>query len=208
MYRPVYFQENNRAVLVAFIKNNSFAILTGLTDQFPVATQIPVEIEEKDGQLFLIGHLMKHTDHHTAFEKNDKVLVLFNGPHCFVSAAWYQNPASASTWNYMTVQAKGKIFFTDEKETRAIIQQITEKYEGFDSPASFDRMEDDYINKMLKAIVGFRIAIESIEGVFKLSQNKTKAEQLNIIQELKKSQDQQAQLIALAMESNTNHPTT
>ena len=108
----------------------------------------------------------------------------------------------------MTVQAKGKIFFTDEKETRTIIQQITEKYEGFDSPASFDRMEDDYINKMLKAIVGFRIAIESIEGVFKLSQNKTKEEQLNIIQELKKSQDQQAQLIALAMESNTNHPTT
>ena len=86
---------------------------------------------------------MKHTDHHTAFEKNDKVLLLFNGPHCFVSAAWYQNPASASTWNYMTVQAKGKIFFTDEKETRAIIQQITEKYEGFDSPASFSNGRRD-----------------------------------------------------------------
>ncbi len=203
MYRPAYFQENNRKVLLDFIKKNPFAILTGAGADFPVATQIPLALEEKDGQLFFIGHMMKRTEHQLAFEKNDKILVVFNGPHCYISSAWYQNPASASTWNYMTVQAKGKIHFTDEKETRSIIQDLTEKYEGLDSPASFQHMEEDYIAKMIKAIVGFRIAVESMEAVFKLSQNKSKEEQLHIIKALKKSEDPQAQLIALAMETNS-----
>ena len=103
MYKISYFTETDREQIIAFMKDYSFAMVTGIGENYPVATQLPLEIEEKDGRVFLKGHLMRKTDHHLAFEKNNNVLVLFTGPHCYVSAGWYNNPNTASTWNYMTV---------------------------------------------------------------------------------------------------------
>ena len=99
------------------MKENSFAVITGFGEQYPVATHIPLEIEiNEDGKIFLNGHLMKNTDHHKAFENNENVLVIFNGPHTYVSASWYENPQVASTWNYMAVHAKGKISLQMKQE--------------------------------------------------------------------------------------------
>ena len=128
---------------------------------------------------------MRKTDHHLAFEKNNNVLVLFTGPHCYVSAAWYNNPNTASTWNYMTVHARGKIIFTDEKGTYEAVKSVTNKYEGKETKAAFNNMPQEYVKPLLKAIVGFCIEVETIENVFKLSQNKTGEEQLNIITQLR-----------------------
>src|SRR5688572_27065305 len=110
MYKLPYFTEQDHKKVMAFMKANYFVVITGMGDEYPVATHIPVEItEEPDGTILLAGHLMKGTDHHKVFGKNDKVLVIFNGPHTYVSASWYTNPLSGSTWNYMTVHAKGTI---------------------------------------------------------------------------------------------------
>ena len=128
------------------------------------------------------------------------VLVIFNGPHCYVSASWYNNPQSASTWNYMTVHAKGKITFTDEEGTFAAIQAVTNKYEGTETAAAFNKMPKEYIMQMLKAIVGFTIEVESVDNVFKLSQNKTSQEQINIIEQLKNKGDENSVKIAYEME--------
>lgn len=188
MYKFSYFTEKDTNKLIAFMQQNSFATLTGAGDAYPVATQIPLEIMVADnGVLTLSGHLMKNTDHHKAFLKNPQVLVIFNGPHCYVSAAWYGNPKTASTWNYMTVQAKGKIIFSDEEGTYAAIKSLTNKYESGESAATFNSMPIEYIQPLLKAIIGFTITIESLDNIFKLSQNKTQKEQLNIIAHLKKS---------------------
>ena len=186
MYNISYFKEKDKKEIIAFMKEHSFAIITGLGENFPVATQIPLEIEEKDGKLFLHGHIMKKTDHHIAFEKNNNVLALFTGPHCYVSASWYNDPQSASTWNYMTVHAKGKITFTDDEGTYEAIKAVTNKYEGPETKAAFNNMTKEYVLPLLKAIVGFSIEVESIENVFKLSQNKKQEEQLNIISQLRK----------------------
>ena len=202
MYKFPYYTEEDQAKVTAFMKNNSFAMLTGFGEQYPVTTHIPLEVEvQEDGKIFLSGHMMKKTDHHLAFEKNNNVLVIFNGPHAHISASWYMDPLMGSTWNYMVVHAKGKIKFKDEQGTYNAVKDITNKYEGPDSAAAFDKLPKEYIEHMVKAIVGFHIEVESIENTFKLSQNRDKESQKNIIEELKKRGDSNSRIIAEEMES-------
>ena len=200
MYNISYFTEPDRELIIAFMKEYSFAMVTGIGENYPVATQLPLEIEEKDGRVFLKGHLMRKTDHHLAFEKNNNVLVLFNGPHCYVSAGWYNNPNTASTWNYMTVHARGKIIFTDEKGTYEAVKSVTNEYEGTETKAAFNNMPQEYIKPLLKAIVGFCIEVETIENVFKLSQNKTREEKENIIKHLINRNEKDDMMIAKEIE--------
>jgi transcriptional regulator len=199
MYKFSYFTEPDEQKVIAFMKENAFAMLTGFGEGYPAVTQIPLEVEEKEGRLFLHGHVMRKTDHYKAFEKNNNVLAVFTGPHCYVSSSWYSNPQTASTWNYMTVHAKGKIIFTDDEGTYEAIKAVTNKYEGTETAGAFNKMPKEYIIPMLKAIVGFTIEVESFEHVFKLSQNKTAAEQLTIIEKLKKRGDYNSLMIAEEM---------
>lgn len=201
MYKFPYYTEKDQDKVIAFMKENAFALITGIGEDFPVATQIPLEIKSNGGRIFLEGHLMRKTDHHLAFEKNNKVMVLFTGPHCFVSASWYTNPQVGSTWNYMTVQAKGKITFLDEEGTYNAVKTVSNKYVGTQTAGAFENLPSSYIDQMIKAIVGFRIEVESIENTFKLSQNRDEASQKNIINQLKKRGDENSMKIAKEMES-------
>jgi transcriptional regulator len=199
MYKLSHFTETDLQAVIDFMHQYSFALITTNGNPYPIATQIPLLIQQVDGKILLKGHLMKNTDHHKAFVKNEDVLVIFTGPHTYVSASWYQNPATASTWNYMTVHAKGKIIFSDNEGTKEAITLVTNQYENEDSPARFEKIPNDYIEKFLPAIVGFSIEVAQIDNVFKLSQNKSIDEQKNIIQHLQQSQDHQAVEIATEM---------
>lgn len=200
MYRFPYYTEQDQQKVIDFMKENAFAFITGIGENYPVATQIPLSVEVKEDKIFLQGHLMRRTDHHLAFEKNNNVLVLFTGPHCFVSASWYTDPAVGSTWNYMTVHVKGKISFTDEAGTVNAVKAVSDKYEGTASAGAFDNLPKEYIDRMVKAIVGFTIEVESIENTFKLSQNRDKVSQRNIIAQLKQRGDDNSLMIAGEME--------
>jgi transcriptional regulator len=201
MYKFSYFTEEDPEKVMAFMKENSFAVITGFGKEYPVATHIPLAVEMKeDGKIFFYGHLMKKTDHHIAFEENENVLVIFNGPHTYVSASWYTNPQVASTWNYLTVHAKGKIKFTDEEGTYQAIRAVTNKYEGTESAAAFDKLPKEYVNKLIKAIVGFSIEVKSFDNVFKLSQNHGEATRHSIVDHLKKRGDEHSVAIANEME--------
>jgi transcriptional regulator len=204
MYKFSYYTEQDDEKVIAFMKENAFALITGTGEKYPVATQIPLHIKAVDGKIFLEGHMMRKTDHHLAFEKNSNVLVLFTGPHCFVSANWYTDPSIGSTWNYMTVHAKGKISFVDEAGTVQMVKALSDKYVGTQSAASFDSLSKDYINHMVKAIVGFSIEVESLDNLFKLSQNRDDASQKNIISQLKKRGDSNSVAIAEEMERRLN----
>ncbi|MBK8611627.1 MAG: FMN-binding negative transcriptional regulator [Chitinophagaceae bacterium] len=197
MYKFPYYTEEDQQKVIDFMKKNPFAVITGRGEQYPVATHIPLEVEiDDEGKICLSGHLMKKTDHHIAFEKNEHVLVIFNGPHTQVSASWYTDPAMGSTWNYMTVHAKGKITFKDELGTVEAVRAITNKYEGQDKPSSFQNISPEYINKMVKAIAGFSIEVESLENTFKLSQNRDEESKRNIIEQLMKRGDDNSKAIA------------
>src|SRR5688500_2738207 len=87
MYDLPYFKEQDQAVILQFIHDHPFAFITGCDkENKPVATQLPVFMEEREGRLFLTGHLMKQTDHHKAFLHNPSVLAVFRAPSTYVSA--------------------------------------------------------------------------------------------------------------------------
>ncbi|MEP7165331.1 MAG: FMN-binding negative transcriptional regulator [Ferruginibacter sp.] len=205
MYKFPYFTEEDQEKVIAFMKENAFAVVTGIGEQYPVASHLPLNFETREEKIFLTGHLMKNTDHHKAFVKNKHVLVVFNGPHCFVTADWYKDPLSGSTWNYMTVHAKGKISFTDEAGTIKAVNAITNKYVGTGTRGSFDKLPESYINSMVKAIVGFEIEITSFDNVFKLSQNRDEEDRANIIKKLKERGDRQSLSVAEEMEKRISN---
>jgi len=196
MYKLPYFTEQDPEKVMAFIKEYYFAIITGMGERYPVATHIPLEIRHEGEQLIFSGHLMRNSDHHKAFLKNDHVLVVFSGPHTYVSASWYTKPASASTWNYMTAHAKGKIKFGDEATTHEAVKKLTNRYESNDSPAAFDKLAPDYVSRLVQAIVSFDIVVEEMDNVFKLSQNHDKATQESIAKHLGDKEDEDSKKIA------------
>jgi len=175
MYNLPYFKEEDGEVVLEFMRKHPFVFLSGVSkENKPVATQVPVFIDEKDGKLFLTGHIMKNTDHHKAFEQNPNVLAVFTSPHTYVSGTWYDDPHQASTWNYISVHAKGAIRFGDYDDLVAILKRLTLHYENNNTASTtiFDNLSSKYKEPLLKAIVAFEVEITSIENVFKLSQNR------------------------------------
>jgi transcriptional regulator len=187
MYNLPYFKEEDQEVVLKFMRDHPFVFLTGVNEENkPVATQVPVFIDEKEGKLFLTGHIMRNTDHHKAFEQNRNVLAVFTGPHVYVSGTWYSNPQQASTWNYMSVHVRGAIRFGNEEDLIAILKRLTLHYENNNQASTtiFDNLPSEYTGPLLKAIVAFEVEITSIENVFKLSQNRDEKSFHNIMTKL------------------------
>ena len=184
-----------------FIHRHPFAFIAGCDEGTkPVATQIPVFIEEREGRLFLTGHMMRNTDHHKAFVKNSAVLCVFTGAHAYVSATWYSNPHQASTWNYMSVHVRGEMSFLDEQGLMSVLQKTSLHFENnTETSTVYDRLSDEYKVPLLKAIVAFEIAVNEIDNVFKLSQNHNEETYQNIIEKLSQ-QDNDAAKVAEEME--------
>ena len=202
MYNLPYYKEQDTQIAIEFMREHSFVFLTGCdADNKPVATQVPVFIDEKDGKLFLTGHIMRKTDHHLAFENNSNVLAVFTGPHVYVSATWYNDPHQASTWNYVSVHAKGIIRFGSGDELVAILKRLSLHYENNNSASTtvFDNLSPAYREPLMKAIVSFEIEVTGIDNVFKLSQNRDEKSYDNIIDKLKEG-DHDAKAIAEMME--------
>lgn len=186
MYPIPAFQEKNKDEIISFIHAHPFATLIGVgEDMRPVATQIPVLLKERAGDFFLQGHFMKQTDHHKAFLQNPEALVLFTGPHTYVSASWYENKQQASTWNYMTVHARGTIELLDATALPGMLEELTSHFEqNPSSPSLYKELPEDYISRLSKAIVAFEIKLLQTDAVFKLSQNRDEQSFDNIVTKL------------------------
>jgi transcriptional regulator len=205
MYDLPYHKENNEQVIEEFIAQYPFAFLSGCdAENKPVATQVPVFIEEKDGRRILRGHIMKNTDHHKAFVHNENVLVVFTGHHIYVSGTWYSNPHTPSTWNYMSVHAKGIIRFLDDAALVDVLRMTTLHFENNNQQSTtiYDNLPSEYTQKLMKAIVAFEIEVKDLGTVFKLSQDRD-AESYEQIKEHLKEKGEAGQLIAAEMERRT-----
>jgi transcriptional regulator len=204
MYGFPYFKEEDKEIVLSFIKQNPFAFITGCDkDNKPVATQIPLFIDEKDGKLFLSGHIQRKTDHHKAFEHNPNVLAVFTGPHTYISASWYTDPKVASTWNYISVHAKGQMKFLGEQALLDVLKRTTNHFENNpESAANFEQLSKEYVTQMARAIVAFEIEVTSFDNVFKLSQNRDKESYNKIIEKLE-VQDSDGKKIAEEMKSRS-----
>ena len=187
MYNFSYFKEKDKQVLLDFIEEYPFAFLTGsFLSGKQVVTQIPILLEERNGELFIQGHIMRNTDHHKAFVENSNALLVFTGPNTYVSASWYSNPQIGSTWNYMSVHIAGKVQFMSDNELVNFMRKLTIKFEkgNTESLTIYDNLPEQFLSKMMPAIVGFEVKAEHIENVFKLSQNRDEISYLNIISKL------------------------
>ncbi|MBS1518348.1 MAG: FMN-binding negative transcriptional regulator [Bacteroidetes bacterium] len=205
MYDLPYHKEKNEQKIRDFISRYPFAFLSGCdAENKPVVTQLPVFIEEKRGKKILRGHIMKNTDHHRAFLKNQNVLAVFTGHHTYVSGTWYSNPHTPSTWNYMSVHAEGVIRFLDDNALKDVLRMTTIHFEdnNQNSETVFDNLPSEYTERLMKAIVAFEIEILKLDTVFKLSQDRDEESYKNIIKKLREK-DESGKVIADEMEKRT-----
>src|SRR4030095_14346057 len=133
----------------------------------------------------------KKSDHHRAFEENPNALALFTGPHTYVSGSWYAgNPHQASTWNYISIHARGQIKFLDEKALIELLKKLSLHFENNDTESStvYDNLPADYKEKLIKAILAFELEVTEMDNVHKLSQNRDEKSYDNIVQQLKEQE--------------------
>jgi len=185
--------------------HHPFIILCGVDENGkPVATHVPVLFEERDDKLFLLAHIMRKQEHTNAFSNNQHVLAIFYGPHTYVSASWYSNQQTASTWNYQAVHANGVLKFLSEEKLHEVLIKLTEKFENNShSPSLVQKMDKDYVDKMMQAIIAFEIEVVSVQHVFKLSQNRDEKSYENIVHHLRE-QDEDAKAVAETMHQNAS----
>jgi transcriptional regulator len=184
MYTPTFNQIADRAVLIEAMQAYSFAILFGPQSSpeaaAPLAaTHLPLVVKDEGPHGLLEGHFA-HANRHWQALAGRETLAVFAGPHSYVSPALYVDPLSVPTWNYIAVHAYGTLeLVEDEACKEALLAGLIRAHE----PAFAEKWRDmpgDFRRSMLAGIVGFRIAIQRIEGKFKLSQNRDEADRGNI----------------------------
>ena len=184
MYSPKFNQVTDRGILIEAMQANSFAILFGpvnRTGDAPdaAATHLPLVVKDEGGHGLIQGHFARANRHWQALAGRE-TLVVFAGPHSYVSPTLYVEELSVPTWNYIAIHACGTLeLVEDDAGKEALLKDLIAIHE----PAYLDRwsaMPGGYRRTMLAGIVGFRIPIARIEGKFKLSQNRKAEERKNV----------------------------
>ena len=191
MYNYPHYKEQDKEKILDFMRQHPFVTLIGYDNNRIELTQVPVLVEERDEKIFIVGHIAKRSDHEKAFEKNPNVLVLFTGPHVYVSGSWYSgNPHQASTWNYISIHARGQIKFQDENTLVGLLKKLSLHFENgnISSSTIYDNLPDVYKQKLIKAIVAFEIEVTELENVYKLSQNRDEKSYDTIVEKLKEQE--------------------
>jgi transcriptional regulator len=202
MYDLPYHKAKNDEVIKEFVDQYPFAFVSGCDENNrPVATQLPIFFEDRGNKKVLRGHLMKNTDHHRAFVQNENVLAVFTGKHTYVSGTWYSNPHTPSTWNYMSVHARGVMKFLDDQALEDVLRMTSLHFEGQNSESAtvFDNLPKAYLQRMMGAVVAFEIEVTNLDTVFKLSQDRDAESYRTIIEKLK-AQDEDGRVMAHEME--------
>lgn len=203
MYVPKHFQENSWPEIRKIIDENSFATLVSCNAGVPVATHAPLRlVEPAPGKFVLQGHVARANPHWRVLESEQKSLVIFAGPHSYVSPRWY-NHVNVPTWNYIAVHVYGKARLVhDSHEFYELMKGLVNRYEGHveaERRYTIEGLPPDYLESQMRGIVGFEISVDEVQASFKLSQNRQQEDHDNVVVELRKSNDQDAQRIAQAM---------
>lgn len=188
MYSPTYNQIEQRAELVQFLRANSFALLVTGAGGALHGSHLPVMVNEKNGELVLDMHMAKNNPQWKEFF-DDEVMVVFSGPHAYVSPRWYEEKERVPTWNYAAVHAYGIPIVVEARDAKHASQRrLVAAMDPLWLP-KFDALRPEYVKSMLDGIVNFEIAVTRIETRWKLSQNRGREEQERIAAELEKSAD-------------------
>lgn len=200
MYIPEFNRVRDHVEIISFVRANPFAILVSTSDTRPFATHLPILAREAGAQIILHGHMAKANPHWELLQSGEESLTIFHGPHAYISPRLYESRDSVPTWNYATVHMYGRArVFSDPDQ---LLEEVREIINAFDPDyfAQWSSLNDKFRNGMLKHIVGFEIVTTRVEAKFKISQNRTKGDQSNVITALGTSQDSAASEIAKLMQ--------
>jgi len=205
MYIPKAFREDDTATLHKLMREYSFAILITQQDGVPLASHLPFLLDAERGSYgTLLGHMARGNLQWRTFEENQEALVIFQGPHAYVSPSWYEAELSVPTWNYAVVHAYGVPRLIEDKTVLySLLQTLVQTHEaGFEQPWAFESLPDDYVQKMMQGIVGFEIPITRLEGKFKLNQNRPVSDQVRVATALQDNKDELSTGVAALMKSS------
>ena len=184
MYSPKFNQVTDRSILIEAMQTYSFAILFGPQSDsgsagILAATHLPLVVKDEGEHGLIEGHFARANRHWQSLAGRE-TLVVFPGPHSYISPTLYVEPLSVPTWNYIAVHAYGTLTLVeDEPGKEALLNGLIQIHE----PAYAEKwraMPEGFRRTMLAGIVGFRIPIARIEGKFKISQNRNQAERRNV----------------------------
>ena len=184
MYSPKFNQVFDRATLLEAMRENSFAILfgpLGVANSTPahVATHLPLVVKDEGEHGLLEGHFATANPHWRALAGRE-TLVVFAGPHSYVSPTLYTEELSVPTWNYVAIHAYGTLSLVEDTPGKeALLADLIAVNEP-DYLDGWQSFPEGFKRTMLAGITGFRIPISRIEGKFKLSQNRAAQERRNV----------------------------
>ena len=202
MYNPRHFQVSEIAPMHALIRAHNFGILVTQHDGAPFATHLPFMLDAGRGPRgTLVAHLARPNPQWHDLAAGQEALAIFQGPHAYISPAWYATAPSVPTWNYAIVHAYGTPrIVSDPAELHAMLARLVDTHEaGFAQPWRMD-LPADYMERMLRGIVGFELEITRLEGKAKLSQNRSAADRAGVVAALSPSADPLAAAVAGMME--------
>jgi transcriptional regulator len=203
MYVPSSFRETDTATLHAFMEQNSFALLVSQGSEGLFASHLPILLDRNigpHGRLF--GHMARANAQWR--QAQGEVMVVFSGPHTYISPSLYEAGGTVPTWNYVAVHAYGAFEVVDDPESiRAILRRSVAFFEG-SSPAPwvFDESAE-HVEPLLKTIVGFEIKLTRIEGKWKLNQNRPVEQRQRVQRALALRPDDDARDIAALMKERS-----
>jgi transcriptional regulator len=168
-----------------FIDTNSFALLLTHLDGRMWGTHLPVlSATAEDGTKYLHAHIARANPQWKDWRENEEALVVFEGPHAYISSSWYDHP-NVPTWNYIAVHVYGRLRIIEGQELYESLDQLMRKYEARSRrPVTMEGLPPDLVEREMKAVVGFALEITDIHGKRKLSQNRDDANHATIIHEL------------------------
>jgi transcriptional regulator len=187
MYLPSAFRQDDLAELHAQLQANPFALLTSAGAAGVQASHLPLLLEPDEGEFgTLYGHFARANPHWRDLQDGAEALAVFSGPDAYISPDWY--PAKAEhgkvvpTWNYIAVHARGPVELIEEPERLLqIVSRLSDQHEsGRERPWAVSDAPREYIDSMLRAIVGFALPIRRLEGKWKLGQNRSAADQAGV----------------------------
>jgi transcriptional regulator len=201
VYLPPAFTEARPDVLTEHIERHDFGLLVSHGARGLIASHIPFLIERDGTQLRLHGHLARPNPQVGDLADGSEVLAIFHGPHAYISPKWYETGPAVPTWNYTDVHAYGTVRLVDDVDwLRQLLRRLSERHEaGNPSPWRMQDLPESYLNGMLRGIIGLEIAVNRLDGKFKLSQNRPAADRPGVIAALESRNTDDAGAVARLM---------
>lgn len=199
MYIPKYFKVTDFDEIREFIQRNSFGTIVTTKQYKPIATHLPLELHKQGDHYYISGHMAYANPQWKTFEaENDNVLVMYQGPHSYISSSWYEQE-NVPTWNYQAVHVYGTASIMSEQELEEDLKLLLQKYEGQrKNPVLWVNLSQQ-TKKQIKGIVGFKIKIQEVQAAYKLSQNRKEQDYNNIIDKLHGEENLNSHQIAQVM---------